>query len=356
MTQSGASVGTIAYMAPEQATGGESTGATDVFGACLVLYEGLAGRNPLATGNAAATAQRAANCQIPDLARLRPGLPADLVAVVRDGLSRSPSARPSAAEAARRLREAVARMRGSREVSERTRGRRRAVLATASVAISAGALGSQIIGDPVAAVGLGAAAAAAAVLSPLLVLLALALGLVLWVGATAPGMGLALAAVIALAAIPMRRRGHVLAVPALAPVLFLSGAGLLYALVAGGLARRGERLWAVAVGCAAAAWAQIWSGAGGLLLADAALTPARVSLEGDARPAHALERVVEPLLAAPAALVGALVVALMALLVPTVRARRAGAARLVVAALWALAGVGVGTRSRASAAVRPLVV
>ncbi len=77
LTRTGDIMGTLAYMAPEQARGTGVTGATDVYALGVVLYEGLAGVNPVRAGNPAATVRRV-GMRLPPLHRVRRDLPAGL--------------------------------------------------------------------------------------------------------------------------------------------------------------------------------------------------------------------------------------------------------------------------------------
>ena len=77
LTRTGDIMGTLAYMAPEQARGKGVTGAADVYALGVVLYEGLAGVNPIRAGNPAATARRV-GMRLPPLGRVRRDLPAAL--------------------------------------------------------------------------------------------------------------------------------------------------------------------------------------------------------------------------------------------------------------------------------------
>jgi serine/threonine protein kinase len=77
LTRTGDVMGTLAYMAPEQACGLHVTGAADVYALGVVLYEGLAGVNPIRAGNAAATARRVGT-HLPALQRVRRDLPPGL--------------------------------------------------------------------------------------------------------------------------------------------------------------------------------------------------------------------------------------------------------------------------------------
>jgi hypothetical protein len=77
LTRTGDVVGTLAYMAPEQAEGAEVTEVADLYALGLCLYEGLSGVNPVRGRGAGATARRVGQ-RLPPLGRLRRDLPLDL--------------------------------------------------------------------------------------------------------------------------------------------------------------------------------------------------------------------------------------------------------------------------------------
>ena len=77
LTRTGDVVGTLAYMAPEQAEGRQSGEAADLYSLALVLYEALAGVNPVRGRGPAATARRV-GARLPPLGRLRRDLPLEL--------------------------------------------------------------------------------------------------------------------------------------------------------------------------------------------------------------------------------------------------------------------------------------
>ncbi len=95
MTASGDVLGTLAYMAPEQADGGRPGPPADIYSLALTLYEGWAGEHPLLRGSAAATA-RAIGEPVASLREHRPDLPAELVEEIDLALDPDPELRPSA--------------------------------------------------------------------------------------------------------------------------------------------------------------------------------------------------------------------------------------------------------------------
>ena len=94
LTATGDVVGTLAYMAPEQAEGKGATAASDLYALALVLYEALSGVNPIRQGNAAATSRRI-GMRLPALHRLRRDLPRGLCAAIDAGVQPDPAMRGS---------------------------------------------------------------------------------------------------------------------------------------------------------------------------------------------------------------------------------------------------------------------
>ncbi len=74
LTATGDIVGTLAYMAPEQAEGLRVTAACDVYALALTLYEAWTGTNPARADSPAATARRVGR-PLPPLGGTRPDLP-----------------------------------------------------------------------------------------------------------------------------------------------------------------------------------------------------------------------------------------------------------------------------------------
>src|SRR4051794_7044960 len=88
VTRTGDVVGTLAFMAPEQAEGARVTGASDVFSLALTLFVAWTGFDPA----------RRLGGPLPSLARLRRDLPLELCDAVDDALDPDPAYRPSPAE------------------------------------------------------------------------------------------------------------------------------------------------------------------------------------------------------------------------------------------------------------------
>ena len=76
LTATGDVLGTLAYMAPEQAEGLEAGAPADLYSLALVIYEALTGDQPGAAGTAFQRARRL-GAHLPPLRRQRRDLPVD---------------------------------------------------------------------------------------------------------------------------------------------------------------------------------------------------------------------------------------------------------------------------------------
>ena len=97
LTATGAVVGTLAYMAPEQADGLRPGPSADVYSLALTLYECLCGEHPLIREGPAATA-RAIGEPIAPLSAVRPELPEAMTETIDAALDPDPEVRPLASE------------------------------------------------------------------------------------------------------------------------------------------------------------------------------------------------------------------------------------------------------------------
>jgi hypothetical protein len=251
-TRNGDVVGTLAYMAPEQAAGEPATPATDVYSLALTLYEGFAGpkRRPR---------------RLPPLSRRRRDLPVELGAAIDAALDDRPERRPTLPK----LRKALAA--ASRELSDddgladsgvfdepkpalsaRALGRTWAGLAAGALVLAAlETLGPVPSASPL---GLACAAAVAVALFPRLGWGAAALGVCGWLASASagtPGTALLLAASLCAAPLMLPRAGMLWSVPALAPLLGAAGLAPAYVALAGFASSAWRR---AALGAVGALW------------------------------------------------------------------------------------------------------
>ena len=110
MSAQGESIGTPAYMSPEQAMGEVAGPASDVYSLGAVLFAAATGRAPYDTGEGGFAAALAhINQPVPDPRSVRPDLPDAAAAVIMRAMQKDPTARfASAAEFASSLRTAAA--------------------------------------------------------------------------------------------------------------------------------------------------------------------------------------------------------------------------------------------------------
>lgn len=101
LTRSGQAVGTLAYMAPEQAAGapGGAEPAVDIYALGAILYECLTGRPPLVADAEPAQLKLLLDAEPVAPTRLRPGLPRDLETIALCCLAKSPRRRYATAAA-----------------------------------------------------------------------------------------------------------------------------------------------------------------------------------------------------------------------------------------------------------------
>lgn len=98
VTAASMTVGTVAYMAPEQVEGGDVTPAADVYALALVLHEAISGRRAFdGVGHETALARLARDPEVTS------AVPARWHDLLRDMTARAPEARPSAAEVRDRI-------------------------------------------------------------------------------------------------------------------------------------------------------------------------------------------------------------------------------------------------------------
>jgi serine/threonine-protein kinase len=97
---SGVLAGTPEYWAPEQAAGGETGPATDLYALGCIVFRLLAGRMPFEGEDRLATGLRRAHEPAPSIVGFAPGAPDEAVRLVDRLLQRSPDLRGDAVEAA----------------------------------------------------------------------------------------------------------------------------------------------------------------------------------------------------------------------------------------------------------------
>ena len=343
LTRTGDVVGTLAYMAPEQADGHRVDERADLYSLALVLYEGLAGVNPVRAGSPAATARRLGTV-LPPLHRKRKDLPPELCAALDRALSPRPEDRGTLDELADELADGLTDVsdEGGTIVAhplERPRtaalppvaGRIAAALAGGGLAAAAATLvpGGQVA--PLAAAGVAAAAIAAL---PRVGWLACAAALAVLLAPDRPGAALVVLAGCAAAAALVRGSGHAWSLPAVAPLLGLVALAGAYPAVAG----RAARWWQRAGLGAAGLW---WLLLAEPLLGTTLLSSADPPRGWEAEAVRAIDGVLWPPLHSGLVALAA-VWALAALVLPwLVRGRYAGI-DFVAASAWA-AGLGAGT-------------
>lgn len=99
VTRTGVTLGTPAYMAPEQLSGEPADASTDTYALGVMLYELLSGRLPYPAANLGELLRAVAAGDAAPLRHWRPELPVALEALIAQLLQRHPSQRPQDLEA-----------------------------------------------------------------------------------------------------------------------------------------------------------------------------------------------------------------------------------------------------------------
>jgi predicted Ser/Thr protein kinase len=139
-TQSGAVLGTPAYMSPEQAKGEPVDYRSDIFSFGVILYEIACGQRPFGGPDLPSTLYAVVHHDPPTPDKLNPALPKPLAALIERCLRKNPEERPESMEA---VRSELAAVIGQFQAgTPKGAGvRRRTVILAGAVAVIAGALG-----------------------------------------------------------------------------------------------------------------------------------------------------------------------------------------------------------------------
>ena len=293
LTRTGDVVGTLAYMAPEQAAGLPAGEHADLYALGVVLYEALAGVHPVRSGSPTATARRIGSRLAP-LAGHRGDLPPELCAAIDRAILPRPEERgelDDLFDALAGALPAVSDEGGS--IAPHPLERRLPVLPPAVGRVLApaatGALAYAALAGltPEPAVAPAVAAAAATVLTALLpragwLLTAAAVAALLALSpAPRPGAALLVALLAAAPPLLLRADGRAWPLPAAAPLLGLAGMAGAYPALAG----RAPGWFARAALGALGAWWVVLSEPlleRALVLGPAPGTPARAAFDGAA--------------------------------------------------------------------------
>jgi hypothetical protein len=362
LTRTGDVIGTLAYMAPEQAEGCDAGVEADLYALALVIYEALAGVNPVRGRGAASTARRV-GARLPALGRLRRDLPLDLCAAVDRAVMPRPEQRGTLGDLRSALAVALPRARddegtiagspieGIAGAAPRPRVRpgARFLAGAGAGALVTGALAWLGPLPPAPPVATGAVAAAVVALLPRGGWLALAAALALWLAAAqSAGVALLVAAGAVPTALLLRRGGALWSAPVLAPALGIAGLAGAWPALAGQAVRPWHR---AALGALGGWWIGLAEALTGDRLAVGAPAPPAADWQADA--GRALTDVVVPL-ASQGTLALVALWGVAALLLPVVVRGRLFALDLVGATAWA-AGLGSATQAVAPG-MRGLVV
>ena len=342
LTRTGDVLGTLGYMAPEQAAGLRPGPAADVYSLALTTYECLTGEHPRIGDGPAATA-RAIDAPIEPLTELRPDLPEPLSETIDAALDMDPELRPLASELESALAAHDRELDGAKlppvlrpaddEPPEKRALRAPRSLAPAGgvAALTVAALG--VAGAPVLGAAAALVAGVAAIARPRAGLALGAVALVTWllIGAALPGAALLAAVMIAPLLLVRVGSGATVSLPGLAPVLGVAGIAAAYPALAG-LARGVPTR--ILLGATGYVWLAAFEAVTDRSLLLGASEPAPIGWADSV--SETFLDVIVPL-AAPVTLAGAALWALAAVTLPVLVRGRTPVLDVLGALLWAAA-------------------
>lgn len=310
LTMTGDVVGTLAYMAPEQAEGNETTPASDLYSLALCIYEAFSGVNPVRARGAAATARRVGR-DLPSLGRLRRDLPRELCQALDAAVAPDPGQRGTIRDLRRALADAVPRVQDEPGTVAGAPLDAIAPAATARAAMPVparllGALGAaalaygalSLLGPdaPTEPAWIAIGAAVAVALLPRLGWLATAVALCVWLAVSgSAGMSLLLFFAVLPVPLALARAPQLWSAPGAAPLLGLGGVSTLFPALGGQARRAGDR---AAVGVLGAWWLLVAEPMlGEHLVTGRSLVPAQ---RWEESVPHTIDRVLVPLVSGPA--------------------------------------------------------
>jgi hypothetical protein len=350
LTRTGDVVGTLAYMAPEQAGGRAVDEHADLYALGLVLYEALAGENPVKAGSPTATARRIGTV-LPPLARRRADLPRELCAALDRAVAPNPEQRGELDD----LFDALADALGAVSDDGGTIAPHPLERGLPALPPAVGRLVAPAAAGALAWAALAGLSPEPAAPPPLVALVTVALVALLprlgWLAATIgvpllltlgpvqrPGAGLLVATLALASPLLLRADGRAWALPAAAPALGLLGLAGAYPALAGRAPHWSAR---AALGFLGVWWVVLAEPllARALVFGPAPDTPARASFDG--APGITAGDVIAPAVASGALLLG-IVWAGAALVLPWLVRGRSLASDVVAASAWS-AGVAAAT-------------